>query len=140
MKQTPKNEEKEPLVSIVDDEECVRESLSSLIRSEGYKVREYASAEDYLTQGCWDQTACHILDVRLPGMSGLELQRRLAEVQRERSVVFISGHATGNEQKLALMTGAVAFLRKPFDDESLLEAVRESIARSAAPLLDNTKV
>jgi len=132
MKQRAKNEEKGPLVSIVDDEECVRESLSSLIRSEGYKVKEFASAEDYLTQGCWDQTACLILDVRLPGMSGLELQRRLEEVQRERSVVFISGHASGNEQKFATMTGAVAFLRKPFDDESLLKAVRESIARSAA--------
>jgi FixJ family two-component response regulator len=140
MKQTANNKEKEPLVSIVDDEECVRESLSSLIRSEGYKVKEYASAEDYLTQGCWDKTACLILDVRLTGMSGLELQRHLEEVQRERSVVFISGHATGDEQKWAMMTGAVAFLRKPFDDESLLKAVRESIARSAVALPDHTKV
>ena len=122
----------ELLISIVDDEECVRESLSSLMRSEGYKVKEYASAQDYLTQDGWDQTACLILDVRLPGMSGLELQRHLEEVQRERSVVFISGHASGNEQAWAMRSGAVAFLRKPFSDEALLKAVRESIARSAA--------
>ena len=140
MKTTTPDTTKELLISIVDDEECVRESLSSLMRSEGYKVKEYASAEEYLTEGCWDQTACLILDVRLQGMSGLELQRHLEEVQRERSVVFISGHATGNEQTWALMSGAVDFLRKPFSDKALLEAVREAIASSAATLRDHTKV
>ena len=75
------NERKESLISIVDDEACVRESLSSLIRSVGYKTKEHASAEDFLRRGRWDETACLILDVRLPGMGGLELQRHLAEMQ-----------------------------------------------------------
>jgi FixJ family two-component response regulator len=116
-------------IAIVDDEECVREALSSLIRSVGYPVREYASAEDFLTWGWWEETACLILDVRLPGMGGLELQRYLAEKQRPRSIILISGHATENEETWAMMKGAVAFLRKPFSDESLLNAVRESLAR-----------
>ena len=128
------NETNGSLISIVDDEECVRESLSSLLRSMGYAVREYASAEDFLTWGWWDETACLILDVRLPGMGGLELQRYLAEKQRERPIILISGHATENEQTWAMTKGAVAFLRKPFSDESLLNALRESIARGRAGL------
>jgi len=127
-------ENEESLITIVDDEACVRESLSSLIRSVGYKAKEYISAEDFLTWGWWDETACLILDVRLPAMGGLELQRYLAESERERPIVFISGHASENEQTWGMMRGAVAFLRKPFTDESLLNAVRESIARGRAGL------
>jgi CheY-like chemotaxis protein len=129
MKLTAANETKESLISIVDDEACVRESLSSLIRSVGYRAKEYASAEEFLTWGWWDDSACLILDVRLPGMGGLELQRYLAERQRERPIVVISGHATGNEQTWARMRGAVAFLQKPFSDESLLAAVATAIGR-----------
>ena len=128
------NETKESLISIVDDEACVRESLSSLIRSVGYETKEHASAEDFLTWGRWDETACLILDVRLPGMGGLELQRHLTEMQVGRPIVFISGHATESEQASAMMRGAVAFLHKPFSDESLLKAIRESIARGRAGL------
>jgi FixJ family two-component response regulator len=123
----------ESLISIVDDEACVRESLSSLVRSVGYKAEDYPSAESFLTEGRWDETACLILDVRLEGMSGLELQRRLTEVERERPpIVFISGHASEKEQAWATGHGAVAFLRKPFCDEALLEAVRQSVARGHA--------
>lgn len=132
MKLIAANETKEPLISIVDDEACVRESLSSLIRSVGYETKEHASAEDFLTWGRWDETACLILDVRMPGMGGLELQRHLAEMQPGRPIVFISGHASENEQTSAMMRGAVAFLRKPFSDESLLKAISESIARGRA--------
>ena len=132
MKMMTAHETIQSLISIVDDEECVRESLSSLIRSMGYKVKEYASAEDFLTWGWWDETACLILDVRLPAMGGLELQRYLAGGQRDRPIVFISGHASENEQTWAMMKGAVAFLRKPFSDEALLKAVRESIALGRA--------
>jgi FixJ family two-component response regulator len=122
------------LISIVDDEDCVRESLSSLIRSVGYKVEDFASAESFLLEGKWDETVCLILDVRLHGMGGLELQRRLAEMGREHPpIVFISGHATEKEQIWASTRGAVAFLRKPFSDESLLNAVRDSVARTEAP-------
>jgi FixJ family two-component response regulator len=129
MKMTTTNTTKESLISIVDDEACVRESLSSLLRSVGYEAKEYASAEDFLTWGWWDEAACLIIDVRLPAMGGLELQRYLAEKQTGRPVIFISGHATENEETWAMMRGAVGFLRKPFSDEALLKAVRESIAR-----------
>ena len=121
------------MISIVDDEACVRESVSSLIRSVGYKAEDYPSAENFLTDGKWDETACLILDVRLPGMGGLELQRRLTEMEPGRPpIVFISGHATEKDQTWATRSGAVAFLHKPFSDESLLNAVRESIDRGRA--------
>ena len=132
MKRMAPNETIASLISIVEDEACVRESLSSLIRSVGYKTKEHASAEDFLSWGRWDETACFILDVRLPGMGGLELQKHLTEMQVGCPIVFISAHATENEQKSAMMRGAVAFLHKPFSDESLLKAVRESIARGRA--------
>jgi CheY-like chemotaxis protein len=128
MKRMAANEPNESLISIVDDEASVRESLSSLIRSVGHKTKEHASAEDFLRCGRWDETACLILDVRLPGMGGLELQKHLAERQIGRPIVFISGDATESEQKSAMMRGAVAFLHKPFSDELLLKAIRESIA------------
>jgi CheY-like chemotaxis protein len=118
------------LISIVDDEACVRESISSLIRSVGYKAEDYPSAENFLTEGRWDETACLILDVRLPGMGGLELQRRLAEMEPGRPpIVFISGHATAKDQTWATQAGAIAFLHKPFSDDSLLDAVKDSIER-----------
>jgi FixJ family two-component response regulator len=121
---------KQSLISIVDDEACVRESLSSLVRSVGYRVEEFASAESFLLDGKWDETACLILDVRLQGMGGLELQRRLAEMGREHPpIVFISGHATEKDQAWAATAGAVAFLRKPFGDELLLSAVRNAVGR-----------
>jgi len=123
------HETRKPLITIVDDEACIRESLSSLIRSAGYTAKEYASAEDFLTWGWWDESACLILDIRLPAMDGLQLQRYLTDTQHIRPTVFISGHATENEQAWAMMKGAVAFLTKPFSDESLLKAVRHSIAR-----------
>jgi len=133
MKLKDNKERRQSLISIVDDEACVRESLSSLIRSVGYKVEEYASAESFLLEGKWDETACLILDVRLHGMGGLELQRRLAEMGHEHPpIVFISGHATEKEQTWAATRGAVAFLRKPFSDELLLNAVRDSVARARA--------
>ena len=129
MNSTGASEPEKLLVSIVDDDVCVRESLSGLIRSLGFAAKEYASAEEFLTWGWWDESVCLILDVRLPAMGGLELQRYLAESQRARSIIFISGHATENEQTWAKLRGAVAFLQKPFTDESLLKAVRDSIAR-----------
>lgn len=133
------NKKTDALISIVDDEACVRESLGSLIRSVGYRAEEFPSAESFLIEGKWDETACLILDVRLNGMGGLELQRRLTEMGREHPpIVFISGHATEKDESWAARSGALAFLRKPFSDESLLKAVRESIARArpeAAPAI-----
>jgi len=133
MKPKDAKERNQSLISIVDDEACVREALSSLVRSEGYKSEEFDSTESFLAHGKWDETACLILDVRLPKMGGLALQRRLAQMDCQHlPIVFISGHATEKEKACALQEGAVAFLRKPFTDESLLQAVRDSIARGEA--------
>jgi len=132
MKIATATETNDSLISIVDDETCVRESLGSLLRSAGYKTKEYGSAEEFLTWGWWEDSACLIVDVRLPGMGGLELQRYLAGQQPGRGIVFISGHATENEETWSMMRGAVAFLRKPFSDESLLAAVETAIARKRA--------
>ena len=125
---TNPRENSQHLISIVDDEECVRESLSSLIRSVGYSVEVFDSAEKFLNQGKWDGTSCLILDLRLPGMSGLDLQRKLSEMTHP-PIVFISGHAADKDQRWAMQKGAIAFLRKPFSDEALLDAVQECIAR-----------
>jgi FixJ family two-component response regulator len=125
---------KKSLISIVDDEACVRESLSSLIRSAGYRTEEFGSAEGFLMDGKWDETVCLILDIRLPGMGGLELQRRLADMGRDHPpIIFVSGHATDKDRAWALRMGTVAFLNKPFSDKSLLDAVKESISRTSTP-------
>ena len=116
MKLTEGSETKESLISIVDDEACVRESLSSLIRSVGYRAKEYVSAEDFLTSGRSDEPACLILDVSMPGMDGLELQRRLAETGRQIPIVFLSALASEEEERRALRAGAADFLRKPVSE------------------------
>src|ERR1700677_3049400 len=128
MKFTPPNH-KDMLISIVDDEECVRESLSSLIRSAGYKAREYASAEDFLVLGRRDETGCLILDLSMPGMNGLELQRRLAETGWLVPIVFLSAKASTEEKRRALQAGATVFLDKPVDENALLHAVRTALDR-----------
>lgn len=126
MKFTPPNT-KELLISIVDDEECVRESLSSLIRSAGYKAREYASAEDFLALGRRDETGCLVLDLGMPGMNGLELQRHLAEMGWLVPIVFLSARASEGEKRRALQSGATDFLEKPVDEPTLLQAIRAAL-------------
>jgi FixJ family two-component response regulator len=111
----------------VDDEECVRESLSSLIRSAGYKAREYASAEDFIALGRRDETGCLILDLGMPGMSGLELQRHLAETGWLIPIVFLSARASEGEKRQALQAGATDFLEKPVNENALLHAIRTAL-------------
>ena len=115
------------LISIVDDEVCVRESLSSLIRSMGHEAREHASAEDFLALGRRDETVCLILDVRMPGMGGLELQRRLAETGCRIPIVFLSARASEEEKRRALRAGATDFLGKPVNEDALLRAIRAAL-------------
>jgi FixJ family two-component response regulator len=115
------------LISIVDDEACVRESLSSLIRSMGHEATEYASAEDFLELGHRDETECLILDVRMPGMGGLELQRRLAEIGCRIPIVFLSARASEEEKRRALRAGATDFLGKPVNEDALLHAIRAAL-------------
>jgi FixJ family two-component response regulator len=113
-----------PLVSIVDDDESVRESLRGLIRSIGLRVETFASAEAFSGSEQVGKTDCLILDVRMPGMSGLELQRELAAGERDIPIIFITAHGSDESVRArALRDGAVAYLSKPFSEDALLAAV-----------------
>ena len=110
-----------PLVAIVDDDELFRRSLKRLVRSAGFRVEEFGSAEDFLEHGDLDRTACAIFDMKLPGMNGFELWQRLVTRPRQIPIVFVSAHADATMRANALRAGAIAYLKKPFDDSTLLE-------------------
>jgi FixJ family two-component response regulator len=113
------------LVAVIDDDTSVRKALGRLLRSAGLSVQLFASAEDFLETHT--AAACVILDQCLPGLSGLELYRRLLEEGRQVAVVFITGHENEPTRREALAAGAVAFLLKPFDGEVLLRAVSGAV-------------
>ena len=119
------------LIAIVDDDESVREALKSLMRSVGFSVETFASAEDFLQADCLSATACLLLDLRLPGISGLELQRQLGAARRRVPIIFVTAHGNESQQREALERGAIDFLRKPFREEALLDAVQSALRRSA---------
>ena len=112
-----------PLISVVDDDDSVRESLRGLIRSVGFAVKVFASAEEFLNSDHLRNTDCLILDVRMPGMNGLELQRQLAASDRKIPVIFITAHGDEEVRSRALNGGAVDYLLKPFSEEALLNAI-----------------
>jgi FixJ family two-component response regulator len=112
------------LVAIVDDDESVRTALVGLMKAAGLPARSFASAEEFLNSGQRHQTACLIADIRMPGMSGLELQAQLHAERCTIPTIFITAHGDEDVGKHALTAGAVGVLRKPFDDEVLLECVR----------------
>jgi FixJ family two-component response regulator len=113
-----------PLVSIVDDDVSVRRSTRRLLRCCGLRAEAFASAEDFLQSGRVAETACLLLDVRMPGMDGLELQRRLHETHRLVPIIFFSARASEDEDRRALRAGAANFLRKPVSKGALLQAIR----------------
>ena len=113
-----------PLISIVDDDASVRKSLCGLVRSVGFAAEAFASAEGFLATGNVRDTHCLILDVRMPGMGGLELQRRLVAEGCAVPVVFITAHGDAASRAQALEAGAVEYLLKPFSEEALLSAIR----------------
>jgi FixJ family two-component response regulator len=118
------------LIAVVDDDEAIREATESLIRSVGFRVVVYASAEDFLRSSHLPVTACLIVDVRMPGMSGLELQRQLTTANYSIPIIFITAHGDADTRARALRAGAVAFLDKPFSDEVLLGAVQGALQSS----------
>jgi len=120
-------EPKIPAVAIVDDEACVREALASLMRSAGFRAETFASAAAFLTAADREGADCLILDVRMPEVGGLELQRRLAQSGSLIPIVFITARANDEEERRARAAGAVDFLRKPFGEDVLLGAVRRAI-------------
>jgi FixJ family two-component response regulator len=116
-----------PLVSVVDDDESVRESLPDLLGEFGFASRAFSSAEEFLASDCVDQTRCLILDVAMPGMSGPELQRELKLSRREIPIVFITASREETVRPRLLEQGAVECLFKPFSDTALLEAVNSAL-------------
>ena len=116
-----------PLVSVVDDDESVRESLPDLLQVFGFAVETFASAEEFLASGRIGETRCLILDIAMPGMSGPDLQRELVQRHQKVPIVFITAHA---DQSVIprLIEGAVACLRKPFSDTALREALDAALA------------
>src|SRR5215470_326271 len=115
------------IISVVDDDDSVRESLQCLIRSFGFPVEAFASAEEFLTSYHLRDTRCLILDVRMPGMNGIELQRRLVASHCEIPVVFITAHGNEAARSQAQRDGAVAYLLKPFTEEALLSAIHAAL-------------
>ena len=111
-------------VFVVDDDESVRASLKLLIESNGYHVVTFKSAEDFLDSGLEENPFCLILDIQLPGMSGFQLQEHLVQSGSRIPVIFITGHDHNRMEEEAKRLGAIAYLRKPFDEQGLLEAIR----------------
>ena len=121
--------EKKPIVHVVDDDVSVREGLGSLIRSAGLRIETFASAQEFLDSPRSDVASCLVLDVRLPGLSGLDLQKRMAEAHIEIPIIFITGHGDVPTSVRAMKAGAVEFLTKPFRDRDLLAAIQQAIRR-----------
>jgi FixJ family two-component response regulator len=115
------------IVAIVDDDESVRFALKGMMKSVGLAAQAFASAEDFLNSGLLRQTACLIADIRMPGMSGLDLQNKLNAEHYRIPTIFITAHGDAQMRLQAMRSGAVEFLAKPFDDEVLLENVRAAL-------------
>ena len=115
------------MVAIVDDDESVRSALLSTMKAAGLAARAFASAEEYLASEEQDETGCLIADIRMPGMSGLELQARLEAERRQIPILFVSAHGDEEMRLRAMRAGAVEFLAKPFDRKILLDCVRAAL-------------
>ena len=122
------------IVFVVDDDASVREALARLIRSAGLLVETFASAEDFLTRPRAETPSCLLLDLRLPDLSGLDVQRRLAEAHETLPILFITGHGDIPTTVRAMKAGAVEFLTKPFSDDVLVSAITGALERSSAAL------
>ncbi len=123
--------ESKSIVFVVDDDESVRASLRLLIESSGYDVITFKSAEDFLDSRFGKKPCCLILDIRLPGMSGFQLQEHLAKSQSQIPVIFITGHDHNQLEDEAMRLGAIAYLRKPFDEQCLLDAIGSLAGRES---------
>jgi FixJ family two-component response regulator len=120
------------VVFVVDDDVSIQDSLRNLFRSVGLNVKTFATAQDFLSSRHPDVSACLVLDVRLPGLSGLDLQRKLVEANVQIPIIFITGHGDIQMSVRAMKAGAVEFLTKPFRDQDLLDAVQQAIDRDRA--------
>jgi len=119
----------EAVIAIVDDDASVQRGLQRLIRSAGWKVETFASAQEFLARSRTELPNCVLLDLQLPGVSGLDLQKRMAEVGLEIPIVFLTGHGNIPVSVQAMKAGAVQFLTKPVDEQELLQAIEEAVER-----------
>jgi FixJ family two-component response regulator len=129
-----------PVVYVVDDDPGVREALDSLIRSVGFAARTFASAHDFLQAELTDAPGCVVLDVRLPGLSGLDLQREMARGDIRLPIIFVTGHGDIPMTVRAMKAGAAEFLTKPFRDQDLLDAIQQAIARDSESRRERAEV
>jgi FixJ family two-component response regulator len=118
---------KSKFVAVLDDDDSVRSALQGLLKAVGLPAQTFASAEEFLKSSQLQQIACLIADIRMPGMSGLELQAKLNAERCRIPIIFITAHGDAKMRMQALRAGAVEFLAKPFDDEALLESVRAAL-------------
>jgi FixJ family two-component response regulator len=120
-----------PVVAVVDDDRRVRQSLESLIESAGFTAQAFARGEDFLQRGHLTETSCLITDIRMPGIDGLELQRRVRLVRPELPIIFITAHYDDKLERRALAEGAVCLIRKPFDAGELLRAAKVALGKAS---------
>jgi FixJ family two-component response regulator len=116
------------IIAIVEDDEPLHEALGSILKAAGFPINTFSSAEDFLNSPHRETTACLILDIRLPGMNGIELQRRLLADNSRMPIIFISGHADASLRDVAMRAGATDFLGKPVRSDALLTAIRSALA------------
>ena len=128
------------LVSVVDDDPSVRRSIARLVKSAGYRVEAFASAHEFLARPPEEGPACLLLDVRMPGLTGLDLQETLAIAAHSTSIVFITGYRDVRASVKAMKAGAVDFLTKPVDDQELLGAIERAVARASAARQEEDRV
>jgi FixJ family two-component response regulator len=130
----------DPVVYVVDDDFSVREALASLIGSVALRVECFASPGEFLRRRKTESPSCLVLDVRMPGLSGLDLQRKLARAEQQIPIIFISGHGDIPMAVGAMKAGAIEFLPKPFRDEDLLDAIRQALDRDKAAKVRRTEM
>jgi FixJ family two-component response regulator len=117
------------VIAVVDDDPSVRQGLDRLVRSWGWKTETFASAQEFLARSWAEPPTCLVLDLQLPVLSGLDLQKRMAEIGLKTPIVFLTGHGNIPSSVQAMKAGAIEFLTKPFDEEDLLRAIQEAIER-----------
>ncbi len=129
----------DPIVFIIDDDASFRRSIGRLIQSMGFQVKTFGTAAELLSTGRTDVPSCMVLDVRLPGLSGLDLQQELGEAGIEIPIIFITGHGDIPMSVRAMKAGAVEFLTKPFREQDLLDAIRQAVKRDHVSIAQRTK-
>ena len=118
------------IIAIVDDDEPLREALGSVMKAAGFATNTFATAEEFLESTTQQETACLILDVRLPGMSGIELQQRLADAHSTVPIIFVTAHGDASLRDLVMKSGAAGFLNKPVRSDALLREIQAALAKN----------